>query len=105
MKKLLIPTLMLGAAFFALSANAETMKGKVVGMKEGVIHVQTADKEMPSVLKTTPKTKYVEKKATKQEMAEPDDVEVDEMVEVIYAVDPTTGDMLIEEITIIDVED
>lgn len=103
MKKIMIiPMLMLGAAFITSTANAEMVKGKVVTMKEGTVQVQPDNSTTPTTLKTTPKTKYFEKKPMKKEVAESDDVEVNEWVEVIYAIDPTTGDMLIEEIAVVD---
>lgn len=99
MKKLIVPVVATTLAFTALSAQAESMKGKIVSKQNNTIQVQGEGQSSPKTLKTTDNTHYyVKKRLNKDGMRSDDMPEVNEIVEIIYTVDPATNEMIIDEI-------
>lgn len=104
MKKLIIPALILGAILTAPFAQAETMKGKVVSKQNNVLQVQGDGSQNPTTLKTTDDTDYFVKKKIKKDYSKHDRKmmpETDEIVEIIYSVDPKTNELIIDELVMI----
>ena len=99
MKKLIVPVIAATLAFTALSAQAESMKGKIVSKQNDTIQVQGEGQSSPKTLKTNSNTHYyVKKRLNKDGMRSDDMPEVNEIVEIIYTVDPATNEMIIDEI-------
>lgn len=99
MKKLIIPAIAATIAFTTIAAHAETMKGKIVSKQNNTIQVQGEGESAPKTLKTNNNTSYyVKKKLTKNGMQNDSMPEVNEIVEIIYTVDPATNEMIIDEI-------
>lgn len=104
MKKLIIPTLVLSAILTAPFVQAETMKGKVVSKQNNVLQVQGEGTQNPTTLKTTDNTDYFVKKKIKKDYSKNDKKmmpETDEIVEIIYYVDPETNELIIDELVMI----
>lgn len=104
MKKLIIPALILGAVLTAPFVQAETMKGKVVSKQNNVLHVQGEGSQNPTTLKTTDDTDYFVKKKIKKDHSKYDRKmmpETDEIVEIIYSIDPKTNELIIDELVMI----
>ncbi len=99
MKKLLLPAVAATIAFTTLNVHAETMKGKIVSKQNNTIQVQGEGDSSTKTLKTNSNTHYyVKKRLNKNGMRSDDMPEVNEIVEIIYTIDPATNEMIIDEI-------
>lgn len=104
MKKLIMPAFMMGIALTAFAANAEVMKGKIVSNKDNMVQIQAQNSAKPTTLRTTPNTRYFEKKRVEKDAqnAEEADLDMNEWVEVIYTVDPVTKEAVIDELIVVE---
>ncbi len=102
MKKFLIPAIMMSMAAITISANAATMTGTVVSNQNNMLKVNEKSKATPTTLKTTPTTNYYVKKkiGTGTNMDTEDMAEVNEIVEIVYTIDPQTNEMIVDELVI-----
>ena len=104
MRKIIIPALILGAILTAPFVQAETMKGKVVSKQNNVLQIQGEGSQSPTTLKTTDRTDYFVKKKIKKDHSKSDRKmmpETDEIVEIIYSIDPQTNELIIDELVMI----
>ncbi len=104
MKKLALSAFVMGVAFMAVTAQAETMKGKLIGKQDNTIQVQNSSMAQPTTLKTTKNTRYFEKKQVSKDADSMSDVDADlnEWVEIVYTIDPTTNELIISELVIME---
>ncbi len=102
MKKFLIPSIIMSVAAMAISTHAATMTGKIISNQNNTLQVADKTKSTPTTLKTTPNTTYYVKKKVgdgNNSIAK-DMAEVNEIVEIVYTIDPQTNEMIIDELVI-----
>ncbi len=110
MKKLYMGLLAGAFVLVSVAANAETVKGQVIDEDNGVVTVESGDKQMK--MKTTDNTKYRHRKIMRKDKTKHGRmykkgeayykpmVDDKDWVDIIYVIDPQTKEMLIEEIII-----
>lgn len=102
MKKLLIPSLLMSVIALTATAQAETMSGKIVSKQNEKIQVSNTMSGTPTTFKTTPNTNYyIKKKITKDNTVAPENTpDPNDIVEIVYTVDPATNELIIDEMVI-----
>lgn len=102
MKKFLIPSLLTSIVLLTASAQAETMSGKIISKQNDKIQVSNTENGTQTTLKTTPNTNYyIKKKITQDNSVASDNMpEMNDIVEIIYTIDPATNDLIIDEMVI-----
>ncbi len=102
MKKFLIPSIIMSVAAMAISTHAATMTGKIISNQNNTLQVTDKTKSTPTTLKTTPNTNYyVKKKVGNGNNSSVEDMaEVNEIVEIVYTIDPKTNELIIDELVI-----
>ncbi len=110
MKKLYMGLLAGAFVLTGFAANAETVKGQVISEDDGIVTVESGDKQMK--MRTTDNTKYRKRKMMNKDKmkngrhykkGEPcykSMIDDKDWVDIIYVIDPQTKEMLIEEVII-----
>ena len=104
MKKLLITALLMVTFAVTLSAHAAMMNGKILSKQNEKIQVANNENATPTTLKTTPNTTYyVKKKITPDDMNDSENLpQMNDLVEIIYSIDPATNELIIDEIVVVE---
>lgn len=102
MKKFLIPSIAMSVLALSMAAQAETMSGKIVSKQNNQIQVANNTTGTPATLKLTPNTNYyMKKRITHDNSVAPENTpDNDDLVEIVYIVDPATNELIVQEMII-----